>query len=122
MSFGTPPISMKQGGEAIVRLLEQWPEVDAAICVSDLSAFGALMECQRRGWPVPKRIAIAGFGDFEISGCCYPAITTVGVHCYDIGYSAGDLLLRAIEGDRNGAPIAAETIMTEYEVIPRESS
>ncbi len=122
MSFGTPPISMKQGGEAIVRLLEQWPDVEAAICVSDLSAFGALMECQRRGWKVPERIALAGFGDFEISGTCYPAITTVGVHCYDIGNSAGKLLLRAIEGERNKMPIAAETIITDYEVIAREST
>jgi LacI family transcriptional regulator, gluconate utilization system Gnt-I transcriptional repressor len=122
MSFGTPPISMKQGGEAIVRLLEQWPDVEAAICVSDLSAFGALMECQRRGWKVPERIALAGFGDFEISGTCYPAITTVGVHCYDIGNSAGKLLLRAIEGERNKQPIAAETIITDYEVIAREST
>ena len=48
ISFGTPPISIKQGGEAIARLIEQWPEVEAAICVSDLSAFGALVECQRR--------------------------------------------------------------------------
>ena len=122
MSFGTPPISMKQGGEAIVNLLEQWPDVEAAICVSDLSAFGALMECQRRGWKVPERIALAGFGDFEISGTCYPAITTVGVHCYDIGNSAGKLLLRAIEGERNRQPIAAETIITDYEVIAREST
>ena len=122
ISFGTPPISMKQGGEALLRLVEQWPDVEAAICVSDLSAFGALMECQRRGWKVPERIAIAGFGDFEISGTCYPAITTVGVHCYDIGNKAGELLLRAIEGERNETPIAPETILTEYEVIPRESS
>lgn len=122
ISFGTPPISMKQGGEAIVRLLEQWPDVEAAICVSDLSAFGALVECQRRGWNVPKRIALAGFGDFEISGTCYPAITTVGVHCYDIGNCAGKLLLRAIEGERNKTPIAAETIITDYEVIAREST
>lgn len=122
ISFGTPPISMKQGGEAIVRLVEQWPEVEAAICVSDLSAFGALMECQRRNWKVPKRIAIAGFGDFEISGTCYPALTTVGVHCYDIGHNAGKLLLRAIEGERNRTPIAAETVITDYEVIAREST
>ncbi len=122
ISFGTPPISMKQGGEAIVRLVEQWPEVEAAICVSDLSAFGALMECHRRGWKVPERIAIAGFGDFEISGCCHPAITTVDVHCYDIGNKAGELLLRAIEGERTGTPIAPETIITDYEVIPREST
>lgn len=122
ISFGTPPISMKQGGEAVVRLVEEWPEVEAAICVSDLSAFGAVMECNRRKWKVPQRIAIAGFGDFEVSSCCYPAITTVGVHCYDIGNRAGDLLLRAIEGERTGAPVARETIITEFEVIARDSA
>ena len=122
ISFGTPPISMKQGGEAVVRLVEEWPEVEAAICVSDLSAFGAVMECNRRKWKVPQRIAIAGFGDFEISSCCYPAITTVGVHCYDIGNRAGDLLLRAIEGERAGVPVARETIITEFEVIARDSA
>lgn len=122
ISFGTPPISMRQGGEAVVRLVEEWPEVEAAICVSDLSAFGAVMECNRRKWKVPQRIAIAGFGDFEISSCCHPAITTVGVHCYDIGNRAGDLLLRAIEGERAGAPVARETIITEFEVIARDSA
>lgn len=122
ISFGTPPISMKQGGEAVVRLVEEWPEVEAAICVSDLSAFGAVMECNRRKWKVPQRIAIAGFGDFEISSCCYPAITTVGVHCYDIGNRAGDLLLRAIEGERAGVAVARETIITQFEVIARDSA
>ncbi len=122
MSFGTPPISMRQGGEALARLVEQWPDVEAAICVSDLSAFGALSECQRRTWPVPKRIAIAGFGDFEISSCSYPTITTVGVNCYDIGKRSGELLLRAVEGERAHKPIAAETIIMDYAVIAREST
>jgi LacI family transcriptional regulator, gluconate utilization system Gnt-I transcriptional repressor len=122
ISFGTPPISMKQGGEAIVRLIEQWPEVEAAICVSDLSAFGALMECHRRAWNVPGRVAIAGFGDFEISGMCHPAITTVGVNCFDIGYKTGKLLLRAIEGERMNAPVPPETVLIDYAVIAREST
>lgn len=122
ISFGTPPISMQQGGEAVVRLIEQWPEVEAAICVSDLSAFGAVMECQRRKWPVPKRIAIAGFGDFEVASCCVPSITTVGVHCYDIGHKAGNLLIRAIEGARAETELATETIITDYQVIARESA
>lgn len=122
ISFGTPPISMKQGGEALARLVEQWPDVEAVICVSDLSAFGALAECQRRNWAVPGKIAIAGFGDFEISSCSYPAITTVGVNCHEIGLRAGELLLRAIEGERAERPIPAETIMTDYAVIEREST
>ena len=122
ISFGTPPITMKQGGEAIVQLMEQWPDVEAAICVSDLSAFGALMECQRRGWQVPTRVAIAGFGDFEISGTCYPAITTVGVNCFDIGHKTGSLLLRAIEGERLGKPVSRKKTVIPYSVIPREST
>lgn len=122
ISFGTPPISMRQGGEAVVRLIEQWPEVEAAICVSDLSAFGAVMECQRRNWRVPERIAIAGFGDFEVASCCYPSITTVGVNCYEIGHQAGALLLRAIAGERAGRTIPAETILTDYGIIARESA
>jgi LacI family gluconate utilization system Gnt-I transcriptional repressor len=122
ISFGTPPITIQQGGQALALLIEQWPEVEAAICVSDLSAFGALMECHRRKLQVPERIAIAGFGDFEISRCSYPAITTVGVHAYDIGRNAGELLLRAIESERRGQPIAAETIISDYAVIPREST
>ena len=122
ISFGTPPISIKQGGEALARLVEQWPDVEAAICVSDLSAFGALVECQRRNWAVPAKIAIAGFGDFEISSCSFPAITTVGVNCYDIGKRSGELLLRAIDGERADKPIAPETIITDYAVIARDSA
>ena len=122
ISFGTPPITMKQGGEAIVRLIEEWPDVEAAICVSDLSAFGALMECHRRGWQVPGKVAIAGFGDFEISGTCFPAITTVGVNCFEIGFKAGELLLSAIESERVFAPSTPQTVVINYHVIPREST
>lgn len=122
ISFGMPPISMQQGGEAVVRLIEQWPEVEAAICVSDLSAFGAVMECQRRGWPVPQRIALAGFGDFEVANCCVPSITTIGVHCYEIGNKAASQLLRAIEAARAGKTLPAETLVIEYQVIPRASA
>ena len=45
-------------GEALGLMRAQWPDTDAIVCVSDLSAFGALMECHRRGWAVPGRIAM----------------------------------------------------------------
>jgi LacI family gluconate utilization system Gnt-I transcriptional repressor len=122
ISFGSPPISMSQGAEAIVQLVTQWPEVDAAICVSDLSAFGALMECHRRGWAVPGRIAIAGFGDFEVARCAYPRLTTVAVDALQIGRMAGDVLLRAIAARRHDRTIPRETMMMPFRVIPREST
>ena len=122
ISFGSPPISMSQGAEAIVQLVTQWPEVDAAICVSDLSAFGALMECHRRGWAVPGRIAIAGFGDFEVARCAHPRITTVSVDALEIGRTAGNLLLRAIAARRDDRTIPRETMIMPFKVLQREST
>lgn len=122
ISFGQPPISMAQGAEAIALLMAQWPEVDAVMCVSDLSAFGALMECHRQGWAVPERIAIAGFGDFEVSRSCYPRISTVAVDCVGIGRSAGELLLRAIEASRHGTRLPPETVVIPFRVEQREST
>lgn len=122
ISIAQPPISMRHGAEAIVRLIEQAPDVEVAMCTSDLSAFGAIMECARRGWSVPGRIGIAGFGDFEVASYSNPRITTVGVNCLEIGRQAGELMLRAIEASRKGRVIAPETVITDFEVIGREST
>jgi len=122
ISFGQPPISMSQGAEAITQLVRQWPDVDAVICVSDLSAFGALMECQRQGWAVPGRIAVAGFGDFEVSRSCHPRLTTVAIDCDAIGRAAGELLLRAIDAARLGERLPAETLLIPFGIEQREST
>ncbi|MET3598263.1 LacI family DNA-binding transcriptional regulator [Martelella mangrovi] len=119
ISFGVPPISIEQGAQAIVSMLERWPDTEAVLCVSDLSAFGALMECQRRNIRVPEDIAIAGFGDYEISAFCHPRISTVNVGCHDIGRLAAEKLLREIAGDEAGND---ELILTPYKVLLREST
>jgi LacI family gluconate utilization system Gnt-I transcriptional repressor len=122
VSVSTPPVSMKHGAEAILQLIELYPDVDAVMCTSDLPAFGAIMECRRRGWVVPGRISVAGFGDFELASCSDPTITTVGVNCFEIGLQAGQLILRAIGAARDGQNVPPETIITDYEVISRESA
>jgi LacI family gluconate utilization system Gnt-I transcriptional repressor len=119
ISFGIPPISTEQGGQAIVSMLERWPDTEVVLCVSDLSAFGALMECQRRGLKVPGDIAIAGFGDYEISASCYPRITTINVGCYDIGRLAAERVLQALQGGLRGTD---EMILTPYRVVLRDSA
>jgi len=121
-SVGQAPIPMSQGAEAVALLVQQWPEVDAVVCVSDHSAFGALMECQRRGWAVPGRIAIAGFGDFEVAKACHPRLTTVVVDCEGIGRASGELMLRAIDAARLGTRLPAETLLIPFGIQQREST
>ncbi len=98
IAAGVPPISMREGAEAMDRLLETLPDTQAVICVSDLSAFGALTECQRRGIDVPGRLWIAGFGDYEIAGIAVPALTTINPFPRDIGARTAELILDVLGG------------------------
>jgi LacI family transcriptional regulator, gluconate utilization system Gnt-I transcriptional repressor len=101
IAAGPPPISMREGAEAMGRLLDTLPDTEAVICVSDLSAFGALTECQRRGVPVPGRLWIAGFGDYEIAGIAVPALTTINPFPHEIGARTAELILAVRDGRQN---------------------
>lgn len=97
IAAGAPPISMREGAAAMGRLLGLFPDTQAVICVSDLSAFGALTECQRRGIAVPGQIGIAGFGDYEIAAVAVPSISTVNPFPREIGLRAAELILQVLE-------------------------
>lgn len=84
---------------------------------SDLVAFGALVEATLRGIDVPGRLAICGFGDFEISRGCVPAFTTVRVDGAEIGRVAAEKLLARIHG--NTAP---ERVLVPFEIIARDTT
>ncbi|HCJ30270.1 MAG TPA: hypothetical protein DHV63_13495 [Pseudomonas sp.] len=122
VEYGESPITMNHGGEAIRRLLERWHDTDAVMCVSDLSAFGAIMHCHRYGLKVPGDIAVAGFGDFEVSRHCTPTITTVSVEPYRIGWRAGEMLLASAAAQREGTAKPREVSIIDYRIIPREST
>ena len=98
-------------------LLQRFPDTDVAVCVADLPAFGAVMECRRMGLSVPEDIAIAGFGDYEIASVSEPGITTVNVDGYGIGIQAAEQMIAMLENRS-----AATTIKTNYHVLLRAST
>jgi LacI family transcriptional regulator, gluconate utilization system Gnt-I transcriptional repressor len=119
---GAPPVSMKQGANAMAQLLEGHGEVQAVICVSDPCAFGALTECQRRQIRVPKQIALAGFGNFEVSQSSFPSITTVAVDCNAIGRLAGEIVVRAVSAQRAKRAFSPERVVVPFVMHQREST
>jgi len=118
IAAGPPPISMREGAEAMGRLLESFPDTQAVIAVSDLSAFGALTECQRRGIAVPGQISLAGFGDYEIAGICVPPLTTINPFPREIGTRTAELILEVLDGKRD----LPATIAISPELLLRPSS
>jgi LacI family gluconate utilization system Gnt-I transcriptional repressor len=113
---------MSQGAKALDIMLRRWPETDAILCVSDLSAFGVLAECQRRGIEVPNTLALAGFGDFDVARCCHPRLTMVAIDCMSIGRRAAEIVLDALESLRRGEEPAPETTIVEFRVVERETA
>lgn len=113
-----PPSQMEHGAEAVARVAREHPEIDAACFTSDVLAIGALFQCQRLGWEVPGRFAIAGFGDFEIAAAAVPALTTVSVPRYKIGEEAARLILGRIDGEVE----PGRSVDLGFEVIWREST
>lgn len=118
LAQGTPPITMRQGAQAVRQLLQTWSDTDAIMCVSDLSAFGALGACMRQGLHVPNDIAITGFGAYDVAELAIPSLTTIDVSAHTIGQKSAELLIKRLDGDLD-APTKLEI---EPKLIIRESS
>lgn len=86
-------INIAEGAAAMDGLLDQFPDIEAVMCASDLSAFGAMMSCVRRGKSVPEDIAISGFGAYDLAANAVPQITTLDVGDYRIGEEAAEVII-----------------------------
>ncbi len=114
---GAPQKPMQKGATAMGALLDQFPDTDAVICVSDLVGFGALSECQRRGIAVPDQIAMAGFGAYDIAEVCVPRLTTIDPKPTEIGECAAGLVLQLLSNAST-----AENKMIAPALIPAQST
>src|SRR4029079_19264400 len=94
------PITAQGGAQALITLTDRHKDVDAIFFSSDTLAIGAVQECHRRGWAIPGRIAIAGYGDLDLSAQLYPTLTTVRVDRYGMGRRAVDQLMPRPWGGR----------------------
>jgi len=92
------PSDLGAGAEALVRIVERHPNATAVFAASEVRAIGALLECQRRGWKVPDRLAIAGFNDAGMGAWLVPALTTVRIAREEIGRRSAQMILDRVEG------------------------
>jgi len=104
LRHGQAPVSYAHGAAAIGELLTRGPDVEAVFAVSDLSAVGVIMECQRRSLRVPEDISVMGFGDFEIGREINPSLTTIHVDFGALGSRTGRMILELLSSDKHEAP------------------
>jgi LacI family gluconate utilization system Gnt-I transcriptional repressor len=95
------PSTIMAGRDAVRRLLPLLDRRTAICCSSDLLAFGAVTEARMQGIAVPERLAVCGFGNFELGAASEPPISTVNVEGGTMGRTAAGFLLDRL-GGRDG--------------------
>ena len=110
--------SVGLGCHLLDRLKSEAPDAEAAFCHNDDIALGVLFECQRRGLTVPQDFGICGFNDLDYAGFAFPAITSVRVPRYEIGYRAVDMIIRAAGSDTS----PTKRVDLGYQLVQRGST
>ena len=112
------PGGFSEGGDALGRLIQTHPDIDAVFFAGDVLAVGALFECQRRGWAVPGRVAIASFDDLDLLRHTVPAVTTLRLPRQEIGRRSAELLVNRLRG----ATPERLKIDVGFEIVQRDST
>ena len=106
--------------EAALTALRDYPlqNIDAAVCVNDMMALGAVNALLARGVRVPEDVAVAGYDDVIFSRVSPVPITTVRQDVHALAAAAVDRLLDMIE---HRDPVKAVTLLP-CTLIEREST
>jgi LacI family transcriptional regulator len=110
-------LTRQSAGEAFRQLMALPNPPDAIFCFVDIIATGALLAAQEMHCMVPDTVAIAGFGDDDLSQ--FIGLTTVSQPSFAMGQQAARLLLQEI--NRPGKT-SAQSVTFTGELIVRAST
>jgi LacI family transcriptional regulator len=108
-----------EGYQAMKRLLEVRPKIDAVFAANDPSAIGAMKAIWAAGLRVPDDIAVVGVGDIALGDLLRVPLTTVGWSRTDQGRHAAELMLNSLDEDNDAEP---QRIIIPPRLIARASS
>ena len=108
-----------ESGEEMARtMLEGGAMPTAVICANNVLAFGCLRALQSSGIDVPTMVSLLTFDDYPLAKITIPTLTSVSIDLYDLGISAGKLLVGKIKKPE----MQVQTFSTMPRLIAREST
>ncbi len=87
----------RSGFLAMIQLLSLPLPPRAVFAANDEMAIGAISAARQSGVRVPEQLAIVGFDDIDVVSCIRPALTTVHLPISELGTTAAEKLITAIE-------------------------
>jgi DNA-binding LacI/PurR family transcriptional regulator len=105
------------GAEAMTRLLDRFPDLDAVFAESDNMAAGALRALKVAGRTVPDDVAVVGFDDLPIARSTDPALTTVHQPVQALGREMAKMLIDLMAGEQ-ASPLILPTHLVVRDSAP----
>ncbi|MEN9933354.1 MAG: hypothetical protein RIS17_1927 [Pseudomonadota bacterium] len=109
--------TVEGGAAAAAAIVAMKDPPTAVFAANDQTAIGALQHFRGVGWQVPGDISVVGFDDDRLAGIASPALSTVHVPTYQIGYRAMEKMLLLL----GSQAIERDTVL-EAEVVVRRSA
>ncbi|KZZ83633.1 MULTISPECIES: LacI family DNA-binding transcriptional regulator [Bacillaceae] len=95
--------------EVTHKLLNDYPEVTAVFCASDLMALGSIKAAGKSGRKVPESLSVIGYDDILLSSYVSPSLTTIAQNKQQLGFHAAQQLIEMLEKESAPAHIILET-------------
>lgn len=93
-----------QWGETAAKaFMDEGIEFDAIFCGNDLIAIGAIKALKNAKLRIPEDIGVMGFDDIYMARMVDPELTTIKQPNYEMGFSAAELLINALENTNKKA-------------------
>ncbi|HTP06922.1 MAG TPA: substrate-binding domain-containing protein [Anaerolineae bacterium] len=105
------------GYQAMQRLLAEGVTFSAILASNDESALGAMQALKEAGRRIPQDMALIGFDDRPESAIQTPALSSVQIPLFKLGYQAVEMILQQIERQ----PDARQLVHVPTRLITRES-
>jgi len=106
------------GYNAMLQLLSISPRPTAVFVASDVVALGAMRALKQHGLGIPQDLSIIGFDDIPLVKYLDPGLTTIRLPAIDLGFYAGQMLMKLIRGE----PIQKKRIQLTSRLIIRDST
>jgi len=111
--------TVENGAKMTKKLLQDnSTQPSAIICANNTLAFGCLRELQSSGIDVPTQMSLMTFDDYPLAQLTVPKLTTVSIDMYELGLSAGKLLVSKIKQPE----MQVQTFTTIPRLVVREST
>jgi LacI family transcriptional regulator len=115
--------SSDMASQAIEKLFDQYPEMDAVFAANDQMALAVIQVACQRGIRIPQDLGVVGFDNIPESAFFCPPLTTVQQDQYAVGKVAVGETIKMIESGWQGLePVEPKSIMLEPVLIVRQSS